>query len=80
MNVFIIPTQSSKYKPSHGDDVKNTKNKMQEELQRLNNDRWFLQRLCNDLKFALQASHNQTQVQFAYLLTQTDDAVICFRF
>lgn len=43
-------------------DLQNTVNKLNTEVQRLNNDKWFLQRLCNDLKCALQASVNEKQV------------------
>lgn len=46
----------------HHKDLTNTVNKLELEVERLNNDRWFLQRLCNDLKCALQASVNEKQV------------------
>lgn len=41
-------------------------------MQRLNNDRWFLKRLCNDLRCALQASVNEIEVLIVLLAKSID--------
>lgn len=55
------------------DNLKNTTNKLRAEVQRLNNERWFLQRLCNDLKCALEASLKETEVGIPQVLKLKKD-------